>query len=178
MRSRKLFSLVVLLFMTGCTSPLRPTDSRVPDTWQVYKQPDLGISLFLPPSFQVITMEGENSIKLVDWDAPSENVIILRTQPKSYAEEMAMSASSELYVDSDVQVIDGGNVTINKYINEGPSRYRDYIFRRDGSDAVVFVAEMTGRIPDGRDGTPDNNQATITERILKTVRLNISAFHQ
>lgn len=166
MRSASLF-LVALTFLFTACMPLSK-QATVHDDWQVDIFTDMGIALERPADWVPAFQDGMQIYR----DPTDTETTIMVFHGNTWKEEMEERILGDASPSVEEKKIDGGFVTVLSFMNEGTSRYRDYLFRVTKEDSAnVIIAQMIATVPNDEEGLPDFSQRTLPEDILETIRL-------
>lgn len=173
MRFTHLSLLGVTLLLSACM-PLSK-QVAVQDDWQVDIFTDMGIALERPTDWVPVFQDGMQIYR----DPADRETTLMVFRGKTWKEEMEERMLGDEPPSVEEKNIDGGFVTILSFMNEGTSRYRDYLFRVTKEDSAnVIIGQMIATVPNDEEGLPDFSQKTIPEHMLETVRLLSVPAHQ
>ncbi len=173
MRFASLSLLGVTLLLAACM-PLSK-QATIHDDWQVDIFTDMGIALERPADWVPVFQDDMQIYR----DPADKETTLMIFGGKTWKEEMEERMLGDEPPSAEEKKIDGGFVTILSSMNEGTSRYRDYLFRITKEDsAPVIIGQMIATVPNDAEGIPDFSQRTLPEDILETVRLLPALAHQ
>lgn len=167
MRYSSSITLCVGLLLTACV-PASPGTGNAHQGWVTEAFSFYGVSLQHPPAWTVTT---ENHARVLHHPTDPDTHISIYGG-REWKTEVAERKLGDEFLSMEDHAIEGGYVTVLTFRNEGPSRYRQYLFRmtRNEKESVI-VADLIATVPNNAEGIPDFSQTTEAEEILSTVHL-------